>query len=1102
MEQNAPGARHRTLTLASKAFRTAVRLPVYLLASFVFLAFLAANPVSHVLAQPSEPADPLTLYDANDNGAIDADEVIQAMTDYRYGRIDGAFAYRVWRLYEPPEDVVTTRGWTSACNDYDEDGSGVIEQAEVFDAIDDYFDGLIDKVTVFAVINCYYSATHSIEIDGLPDTLQAGGSVEFTVEASNLVDSGDDSFTISVTTNNRHIGFDGNCSDRPEEVSFETNSDNANYSSRFTLYACSVPGGRVNAKLSLSGDVGDLVEASQDVIVTTEPVTDVNRPPEFTDGESTTRSVPENTPSGRNIVNAVIATDPDRDTLTYSLSGTDASSFTVNESRGRLQTNAALDYETKSSYTLLVSASDGRGGADSITVTITVTNVNEAPEITGGDATVRFSEEGTGPVETYEASDVDSDTTRTWSLIGGADHNLFNIDSSSGALTFKTAPDFESPTDADRNNKYNVTVSVRDNGIPENRSDTLIATLEVTVTVTNVNELGAVTLSPSSPPAVGTTITASLSDPDGHIRNEIWQWRNTDGDINGAISSSYTPRAADAGKTLSATVTYDDGHGTGKSAASPETSAVIGKPGKITDLKVVPGDATLTLSWDPPLSDGGAGIWRYHIQHVASGLPWTDPSRVDGYTSFAETMYRIRRLTNGTEYKVRVRAQNRSRLFGDWIPGTNDSDVTGTPVPALSIAVGNTSILEGGHVVFTVTATTAATKELTLNVNVSETGSHISSVTPMPIKILRGHTTGSFTVSTMGDSLVKRDDEITAEIQSGSDYIVGMPSEASVTVKNVDMPPVPTDLRANGHIVNGNITLRWDGVKGAVAYNVQFVEMTCPQPDSYCEPKGGWANPNWQPPVRTSATGRAVLEEREIELPHAGKLYRVEVRTVSVDPLNPSDWSEYTLVYPTDAPPSVKETRVATVELSTFQTDGLFGYDICNPSTGQTPEQPLPSGVTTAHIETAIGEWERTVRWEDSNRDNIIRTSGSVINLCEHPTNLNRTRNQVMFLSEMYMEKVCGDRKTLGCRRLSGTLTQATTPQAIFLRSSAAWTSVGSKGCTRLHEVLVHESGHAFGFSHTFAGNAVMRQEYYHTAQLCKPQTYDIVAAMANYQSR
>ena len=41
--------------------------------------------------------------------------------------------------------------------------------------------------------------------------------------------------------------------------------------------------------------------------------------------------------------------------------------------------------------------------------------------------------------------------TVTWSLNGGADASLFEIDSSSGTLSFKTAPDYETPTDADSN---------------------------------------------------------------------------------------------------------------------------------------------------------------------------------------------------------------------------------------------------------------------------------------------------------------------------------------------------------------------------------------------------------------------------------------------------------------------------------------------------------------------------------------------------------------------------------------------------------------------------------------------------------------------------
>ena len=114
-----------------------------------------------------------------------------------------------------------------------------------------------------------------------------------------------------------------------------------------------------------------------DSIDVTINVTDVDEPnfaPVFTEGTSTTRSVAENTASGQNIGAAVTATDADTsDTLTYTLGGTDAADFGIVRSSGQLQTSAALDFETKDSYAVTVSVSDGNGGADSIDVTINVT---------------------------------------------------------------------------------------------------------------------------------------------------------------------------------------------------------------------------------------------------------------------------------------------------------------------------------------------------------------------------------------------------------------------------------------------------------------------------------------------------------------------------------------------------------------------------------------------------------------------------------------------------------------------------------------------------------------------------------------------------------
>ena len=121
-----------------------------------------------------------------------------------------------------------------------------------------------------------------------------------------------------------------------------------------------------------------------------------NNLPVFSDGDSTTRAVAENTATGQNIGAAVAATDADSgDTLTYSLGGDDAASFDIVSTSGQLQTSAALDYETKSSYSVTVTAYDGRSGADRITVTINVTDVNEPPVFTEGTTATRSVAENT-----------------------------------------------------------------------------------------------------------------------------------------------------------------------------------------------------------------------------------------------------------------------------------------------------------------------------------------------------------------------------------------------------------------------------------------------------------------------------------------------------------------------------------------------------------------------------------------------------------------------------------------------------------------------------------------------------------------------------------
>ena len=139
--------------------------------------------------------------------------------------------------------------------------------------------------------------------------------------------------------------------------------------------------GRTQSTLTLgnTGGTNTVTVSAQGASQTatfTATATTTNTTPTFTEGASTTRSVAENTASGENIGNPIAARDVNNDTLTYTLGGTDAASFGINSGTGQLQTKSALDYETKSTYTVTITVSDS-SLTDTITVTINVTNVAE-----------------------------------------------------------------------------------------------------------------------------------------------------------------------------------------------------------------------------------------------------------------------------------------------------------------------------------------------------------------------------------------------------------------------------------------------------------------------------------------------------------------------------------------------------------------------------------------------------------------------------------------------------------------------------------------------------------------------------------------------------
>ena len=137
------------------------------------------------------------------------------------------------------------------------------------------------------------------------------------------------------------------------------------------LFACGGGGGGgsqgYGAETSGAG-TGSTTETSQGSTTTG---TDSNNAPEFTDFPSTLR-VNEN----QTAITTIEATDADSDSLTYSVSGTDAAALSIDASTGVLSFLTAPDYEAQSSFLAEISVSDGTASAEQA-ITINIVDVAE-----------------------------------------------------------------------------------------------------------------------------------------------------------------------------------------------------------------------------------------------------------------------------------------------------------------------------------------------------------------------------------------------------------------------------------------------------------------------------------------------------------------------------------------------------------------------------------------------------------------------------------------------------------------------------------------------------------------------------------------------------
>ncbi|MDB5389690.1 MAG: outer rane adhesin like protein, partial [Planctomycetaceae bacterium] len=290
-------------------------------------------------------------------------------------------------------------------------------------------------------------------------------------------------------------------------------------------------------------DGGGLSATPQSVIIV---VNNVNEVPSIPAGQ--VFSVAEHA-AVNTIVNTVTATDPDltapNNMLSYSIvSGNNNNAFSINPATGQIAVanSAALTFANGSSYTLLVSATDGGTPALSATqsVTINLVDINEAPTIPAGQSLAVSENPVNGAVVgTVAANDPDPtapNNTLTYSITGGNIGNAFTINAATGQITINNpnVVNFEATP------QFNLQVQVTDGGTPA-----LGATQNVLITVNDLDEAPTVlpnqTFTLPEHSALNTSVgTVIATDPDTSAPNNTLIFSIVGGNTNSAFAINTT----------------------------------------------------------------------------------------------------------------------------------------------------------------------------------------------------------------------------------------------------------------------------------------------------------------------------------------------------------------------------------------------------------------------------------------------------------------------------------------------------------------------------------------------------------------------------------
>ena len=410
------------------------------------------------------------------------------------------------------------------------------------------------------------------------------------------------------------------------------------------------------------------------------------QPPTFDAGETATFEVEENTAAGTAVGTLAVTSRGGEPAFSLDSAGTDHESFAI-DGAGRITVapGAALDYETKSSYSIVASVTDGEDAAgnpqppgmetpdDTIAVTITVRNINPP---------------GAPRIYPYQ----DKGVLRIGDGLDGAIYLRWRRPSGATPVTGYRVHWWQRGDYAGTVTHRDVAALVKGNAWQDYTITGLTNAVVYGVALSAFNSEGQSPLSlPGTDESFFVTPTAGAglhanrtprslrvsAEAAGSLRVRWDAPSNTANHLDGyeiawTPSTSFTgaPTARVSASARSHTVTdlaggqayrlrvstiYKERSNSDGSYTAPAfaSGTALSSPSAVTDLAVTAHDGALRLAWAPPASDGGLPLARYEVRWGAPGETPAGEADVGLVEAYAVTG-----LTNGETYEVGVRAVN------------------------------------------------------------------------------------------------------------------------------------------------------------------------------------------------------------------------------------------------------------------------------------------------------------------------------------------------------------------------------------------------------------------------------------------------------------